>query len=95
MSSARGVSLPVAPSQFSTVLPALLKPAHSGRVHFAGEALSSGHTWIIGALNSAYRTVAEILAVDGRVDELRTLLDTWGVIDEVEMGWYVDDNSAA
>jgi monoamine oxidase len=77
------------PSQFSTVLPALLQPAYFGRVHFAGEALSSGHAWIIGALNSAYRVVAEILAVEGRVDKLQELVNIWGVIDEVEMGWYV------
>ncbi|KAK4164716.1 flavin-containing amine oxidase [Cladorrhinum sp. PSN259] len=76
------------PSQFSTMLPALLRPAYSGKVHFAGEALSSGHTWIIGALNSAYRAVAEILAVEGMVDELYGLVETWGVVDEVEMGWY-------
>jgi monoamine oxidase len=77
-----------APAQFSTVMPALLQPAYFGKVHFAGEALSSGHGWIIGALNSAYRAVAEVLAVEGSAGKLQELVDTWGLVDEVDMGWY-------
>jgi monoamine oxidase len=77
-----------APAQFSTVMPALLQPAYFGKVHFAGEALSSGHGWIIGALNSAYRAVAEVLAVEGLAGKLQELVDTWGLVDEVDMGWY-------
>ncbi|KAH8662544.1 flavin-containing amine oxidase [Xylariales sp. PMI_506] len=76
------------PGQFSTVLPPLLQPAYDGKVHFAGEALSSGHGWIIGAVNSAYRAVAEVLAVEGLSDKLDELVLTWGQIDEVDMGWY-------
>ncbi len=68
------------PGQFSSLLPALLAPAADGRLHFAGEALSSGHAWIIGALNSAYRSVAEILAVEGRMDLLEQLIEQWGVV---------------
>ena len=69
-------------------MPALLQPAYFGKVHFAGEALSSGHGWIIGALNSAYRAVAEVLAVEGLAGKLQELVDTWGLVDEVDMGWY-------
>ncbi|KAI9807485.1 MAG: hypothetical protein M1825_005425 [Sarcosagium campestre] len=76
------------PGQFSSRLPSLLKPAAEGRLHFAGEALSSGHGWIIGALNSAYRAVAEILAREGRTDLLEQLSAQWGTIDEIDMGWY-------
>lgn len=68
------------PGQYITTLPALLEPAANGRLHFAGEALSSGHGWIIGAVNSAYRAVAEVLAVAGRDDLLDDLVRKWGTI---------------
>ena len=77
------------PDEFSTVMPSLLKPAYYGKVHFAGEALSSGHAWIIGAVNSAYRTVLEVLAVEQRNDLVQKMVELWGTIDEVDMGWYV------
>jgi hypothetical protein len=76
------------PDEFSTVMPALPKPAFHGKMHFAEEALSSGHVWIIGAVNSACRTIAEILAVEGRGDLLNQSVETWGTIGEVDMGWY-------
>ncbi|KAI9846686.1 MAG: hypothetical protein M1837_003741 [Sclerophora amabilis] len=76
------------PDQFSTMMPALMHPAHEGKLHFGGEALSSGHAWIIGAVNSAYRTVTEILAVEGMDDKLQQLVETWGYVDEIDMGWY-------
>ncbi|SPO07083.1 uncharacterized protein DNG_09777 [Cephalotrichum gorgonifer] len=76
------------PGEYSTVLPALMAPGAHGRLHFAGEALSSGHGWIIGAVNSAYRTVAETLAVEQLDDKLFELVDKWGLVNEVDMGWY-------
>ena len=76
------------PAEFSTVMPSLLKPAFDGKVHFVGEALSSGHAWIIGAVNSAYRTVLEVLAVEKRDDLIEKLVELWGTVDEVELGWY-------
>jgi monoamine oxidase len=76
------------PGEYSTVLPALMRPAAKGKLHFAGEALSSGHAWIIGAVNSAYRTVAEIFAVEVMDQKLVEMIDMWGLIDEVDMGWY-------
>ena len=69
-------------------MPSLRKPAYDGKVHFAGEALSSGHAWIIGAVNSAYRTVLEVLAVEGQGDLVEKMRRDWGTIDEVDMGWY-------
>jgi hypothetical protein len=76
------------PDQYSNIMPSLMTPAESGHVHWAGEALSSGHAWIIGAVNSAYRSVAEILKAEGRDDLIAELISKWGTIDEVDMGWY-------
>lgn len=76
------------PGEFSGVMPYLMTPAAQGHMHFGGEALSSGHAWIIGAVNSAYRTVVEVLATENMTAELDTFVDTWGLIDEVDMGWY-------
>lgn len=67
----------------------LIQPAYNGHMHFGGEALSSGHAWIIGAINSAWRNVVEILITEGLDDEMCELLSMWGgVIDEFDMDWY-------
>ncbi|KAM9957008.1 hypothetical protein ACTFIR_003745 [Dictyostelium discoideum] len=72
------------PSQFTQLFPSLTKPSPDGRFHLAGEATSVHHGWIIGSLNSAYRSVDHILQVEG-LDELRAKLRlNWGFIDEVE-----------
>jgi monoamine oxidase len=74
--------------QYVNIMPSLMVPAQNGHLHFGGEALSSGHTWIIGAINSAYRTVLEILKTEERDDLIESLVQKWGMIDEVELGWY-------
>jgi monoamine oxidase len=33
-----------------------------GMFHFAGEATSVHHAWVVGSLNSAYRSVLEIVS---------------------------------
>lgn len=76
------------PGQYSNIMPALMMPAQGGRLHFGGEALSSGHAWIIGAINSAYRTILEVLKTEQRNDLIELLTQTWGTIDEVDLGWY-------
>ena len=76
------------PAEFSTMMPSLMQPAFGGKVHFAGEALSSGHAWIIGAVNSAYRTVVEVLSVEGLNTTITQMQTNWGTVDEVDMGWY-------
>ncbi|KAF5512397.1 putative bifunctional amine oxidase [Colletotrichum aenigma] len=76
------------PGQFSSVLPWLMMPAANGHMHFAGEALSSGHAWIIGAVNSAWRTVYEILSTEGLEDKKKEFIEKWNIIDEVDMDWY-------
>ena len=42
----------------------LTTPAAAGHLHFAGEALSTRHAWVEGALDSAWRAVFEILLVE-------------------------------
>lgn len=76
------------PEQFGSVMPYLMTPAQAGHMHWGGEALSSGHAWIIGALNSAFRNVVEILDTEGLEDKMAELVRMWGTIDEVDMGWY-------
>jgi monoamine oxidase len=76
------------PGQYSDIMPALMIPAQNGHLHFGGEALSSGHAWIIGAVNSAYRTVLEVLKAEERDDLVDKLVQTWGMINEVDLGWY-------
>lgn len=68
------------PGEFTGLMPHLMVPAAHGRLHFASESLSSGHAWIVGALNSAYRAVAEVLAVEQRQDLLELLVQKWGTM---------------
>ncbi|KAB5590640.1 bifunctional amine oxidase [Ceratobasidium theobromae] len=49
------------PSQFSEFYTGLTRPCAGGRVHFAGEAISTIHGWVAGALESADRAVLQIL----------------------------------
>lgn len=76
------------PGQFDTMMPYLMTPGWEGHMHWGGEALSSGHAWIIGALNSAYRNVMEILDTEGLEDKKADFVRMWNVTDEVDMGWY-------
>ncbi|KAN0070833.1 hypothetical protein V8E54_010998 [Elaphomyces granulatus] len=46
------------PADFSTLYPYLTRPAGGGLLHFAGEAMSAHHAWIVGALESGYRVVS-------------------------------------
>ncbi|CAG7850867.1 Putative bifunctional amine oxidase DDB_G0291301 Includes: RecName: Full=Putative sarcosine oxidase; Short=PSO; Includes: RecName: Full=Putative L-amino-acid oxidase [Serendipita indica DSM 11827] len=61
------------PGQFSTLYPEVTQPM-GGRLHFAGEATSVHHAWVVGALNSALRTIIEILLVEDRWEEFKPLL---------------------
>ncbi|OAX30569.1 hypothetical protein K503DRAFT_788363, partial [Rhizopogon vinicolor AM-OR11-026] len=56
------------PGQFSHLYPYLVRPAADGRLHFAGEASSAHHSWIVGALESAQRAVILSLLRFGRRD---------------------------
>jgi monoamine oxidase len=50
-----------AAGQFNSLFNDAIAPAMDDRLHFTGEATSVHHAWVVGALNSAYRTVVEIL----------------------------------
>jgi monoamine oxidase len=50
------------PGQFKNLYTEVTRPI-GGRFHFAGEATSIHHAWVVGALNSALRSVEEIVCV--------------------------------
>ncbi|KAF9255513.1 amine oxidase [Marasmius fiardii PR-910] len=49
-----------APGQFRYLLENLTRPAAQGRLHFAGEAVTVCHTFVVGAVESANRVVNQI-----------------------------------
>jgi monoamine oxidase len=65
-----------APSLYAAVK----APAAEGRLHFAGEATSIHHAWVLGSLNSGWRSVYNALA--GHKDKLEKLKELWSVPDE-------------
>jgi len=71
------------PGEFSTVYGSLTVPAAEGRLHFAGEALSVRHAWVVGALDSAWRAVKEVLHCS-YPDKLREFEEKWGKNEEWE-----------
>ena len=66
------------PGQFVGLMPQLMTPSAGIRLHFGGDAVSAGYAWVIGALNSAYRCVREILRMEGALDLVRRLEIMWG-----------------
>ncbi|KAJ7633340.1 amine oxidase [Mycena polygramma] len=54
------------PGQFSSMYRQVTQPI-LGMFHFAGEATSVHHAWVVGSLNSAYRSVLEILIHEGNL----------------------------
>lgn len=76
------------PGQFSTYFDDCVKSEEDDRLHFAGEATSVHHAWVVGALNSAYRTVVEILQTRPEAERthyLQELVKRWGTVDEIEI----------
>ncbi|KAF8534739.1 hypothetical protein BDD12DRAFT_858949 [Trichophaea hybrida] len=80
------------PGQFDDLYPEITKPAARGNLHFAGEAASTHHAWISGALDSAWRCVHEILLKE-RSPKLAEFLRLWGhskvLESEQEAEWQV------
>ena len=66
------------PGQFKNMYPDLLLPEFDGSLYFAGECVSVHHGWVVGAMNSAYNSVYNILRQVGADDKIKTLEDTWG-----------------
>ena len=65
------------PGQFSNLYPSITIPAARGNLHFGGEAASTHHAWISGALDSAYRCVHEILTKE-KTPKLKKFLKKYG-----------------
>ncbi|GAM26627.1 hypothetical protein SAMD00019534_098020 [Acytostelium subglobosum LB1] len=68
--------------QFSMYFAEMTKSELNGTLHFAGEATSVHHAWILGALNSAYRTVDQVLYTEGWNDLRQKLRNSWGTVNE-------------
>jgi len=67
-----------APGQFKSLYPTLLTPEYNGCLNLAGECCSVHHGWIVGALDSAYNAVNNILHKAGAKEKLKQLERTWG-----------------
>lgn len=73
-----------APGQFRHMYPYLTRPAADGRLHFAGEASSAHHAWVVGALESAQRAVILSLLRFGRRDLVKKVEERWGPSSELD-----------
>lgn len=84
----QGAFVTFGPGQVSSHLENCVKVEAGGRLHFAGEAASINPAWVVGSLNSAYRTVAEIIATRPDVERAyftNKLFDRWGTVDELDI----------
>lgn len=69
-----------APGQFKNLYPTLLTPEFNGHLNFAGECCSVHHGWIVGALDSAFNSVNNILQQAGATDKIELLEKIWGAL---------------
>ncbi|EIW78309.1 hypothetical protein CONPUDRAFT_60817 [Coniophora puteana RWD-64-598 SS2] len=73
------------PGNFSHTYPALICPAADDHLYFSSEAISPQHGWVVGALNSAWRSVYTYLVKTGQKDKLIEFKRLWGD----NMGWSI------
>ncbi|KAI6126499.1 hypothetical protein F5141DRAFT_1247376 [Pisolithus sp. B1] len=66
------------PGDFRDLYTSLTYPTENKRLHFAGEAISTRHAWVVGALDSAWRAVHEYLCVTGQEDKKKDFKKLWG-----------------
>lgn len=66
------------PGQYKNIYPTLLTPEFGGCLNFAGECCSVHHGWIVGALDSAYNAVHNVLMQAGATDKIIQMQATWG-----------------
>ncbi len=66
------------PGQFKNLYATLLTPEFDGCLNFAGEGCSVHHGWIVGAMDSAYNAVRNILLQAGANDKLKQMQEIWG-----------------
>lgn len=69
------------PGQFKSLYPTLLTPEFDGHMNFAGECCSVHHGWIVGALDSAYNAVLNILEQMGAKEKIKVMQKTWGSLE--------------
>ncbi|KAG1873113.1 hypothetical protein F4604DRAFT_1681177 [Suillus subluteus] len=70
------------PRDFQDLYMSLTVPNANKRLHFAGEAISTRHAWVVGALDSAWRAVYEYLLAPGQHDKIKTFFGLWGQNEE-------------
>ncbi len=73
------------PGQFKNLYPTLLTPEFNGCLNFAGECCSVHHGWIVGALDSAYNAVLNILTQIGASDKIDQMKNTWGTFNQPDI----------
>jgi monoamine oxidase len=66
------------PGQFKNLYPSLLTPEFEGALNIAGECCSVHHGWIVGALDSAYNSVNNILEQMGATKHIVKMKAIWG-----------------
>lgn len=66
------------PGQFKFLYPTLLTPEFDGCLNLAGECCSVHHGWIVGAMDSAYNAVLNILQQAGATEKIAQMKATWG-----------------
>jgi len=74
-----------APGQFKSLYPTLLTPEFDGCLNLAGECCSVHHGWIVGALDSAYNAVNNILQQSGQADKIKQMQAIWGGMTEPDV----------
>jgi len=82
------------PGNFQDMYTSLCRPAANDKLHFAGEALSVRHAWVVGALDSAWRAVYEYLY---HTDPLKIpkFIQLWGTNPEWFTGAQFRDGDTA
>ena len=68
------------PGQFKNLYPTLLTPEFKGTLNIAGECCSVHHGWIVGALDSAYNSVNNILEKMKATKHIVKMKATWGAL---------------
>ena len=74
------------PGQFKNLYPTLLTPEFNGSLQLAGECCSVHHGWIVGALDSAYNAVLNILKQADATDKIKQMETTWGKLSAPDVG---------
>ncbi|KAL5522354.1 hypothetical protein ACEPAG_8370 [Sanghuangporus baumii] len=77
------------PGEFVNLFQNLTRPAALGRLHFAGEAVSVRHAWVVGALEASQRAVKEILVSSYKLqkDKMDQFEHEWGWLDVESLKW--------